>query len=648
MADDRTFADAPEAGTGAGADGADAKTGTSTGSNAGGVDWDALVAATGENPGAPFAPDVLRALAALKRSDRVRFESVRTRLKRAGCRVAELDGLVAEENDEKRDGRPPSHSDILVALAEAAELFCTPDEVAYADVEVNEHRETWPVQSRGFRRWLKRLFFEEMGGAPNGEAVAAAIGVIEAKAQHDTPVRDVFVRVGELDCKTYIDLCDAKWRAVEVDETGWRIVDRAAVRFRRSPDMRALPGPKAGGSIDGLRSLLNIRDGDDGDNDFILAVAYLLACLRARGPYPVMAIGGEQGSAKSTRSALLRNTIDPRKPTLRALPRDERDLVVAARNQHVLAFDNVSGLRSWLSDALCRIASGAGFGTRELFTDQEEVLFSGARPAILNGIEEVVERPDLAERSIFSTCEPIDSKNRKSEDEVWASFNATHASVLGALLDAVAAGLKNFPTMERPPDLPRMADFAHWAISCETALWESGAFLTAYNANILAAVESVLEASPVAVAVRELMTNLAKASETEWSGTAGDLLAVLADLVTERIAKSDDWPRNGRALSGRLRRAASSLRRVGIDIVFKRQGRVSTRLITITACRTPASEAVKAGKFASAPSVASASAPNADATDGADAKKQTSTAWNAGTYHNRGAEGHDDLFEGEL
>ena len=202
---------------------------------------DALAAAALENPGAPFAPDVISELATLKRADRFQFETLRTRLKKAGCRVTELDGLIAKEGGERRDGRPPSQADILVALAEAAELFHTPDEVAYADIEINGHRETWPVQSRGFRRWLKRRYFEEQESAPNGEAVATALGVIEAKAQHDTPVREVFVRVGELDGKIYLDLCDAEWRAVEIDKTGWRVVDRPDVRFRRTPDMRPLP-----------------------------------------------------------------------------------------------------------------------------------------------------------------------------------------------------------------------------------------------------------------------------------------------------------------------------------------------------------------------------------------------------------------------
>ena len=268
-------------------------------------------------------------------------------------------------------------------------------------------------------------------------------------------------------------LCDATWRAVEIDKAGWRIVDRPSIRFRRSPDMLALPEPRRGGSIDALRPLLNIGDGSEGDDDFVLAIAYVLACLSGRGPYPVMVVGGEQGTAKSTRSALLRSVVDPGKPILRSLPRNEHDLFIAARNRHVLAFDNISGLPQWLSDALCRIASGAGFGTRQLYCDADEELFDGARPIILNGIEEVVERPDLAERALFATCEPIAEEARKSDEEVWAELRRGARLDLGALLDAVSIGLRNAPSL-RPPLLPRMADFAKWAIACEPALWGPG------------------------------------------------------------------------------------------------------------------------------------------------------------------------------
>jgi hypothetical protein len=69
------------------------------------------------------------------------------------------------------------------------------------------------------------------------------------------------------------------------------------------------------------------------------------------------------------------------------LPREDGDLFIAASNGHVLAFDNVSGLPGWISDALCRLATGGGFAVRQLYTDHDEVLFDAARSVILNGIE---------------------------------------------------------------------------------------------------------------------------------------------------------------------------------------------------------------------------------------------------------------------
>ena len=173
----------------------------------------------------------------------------------------------------------------------------------------------------------------------------------------------------------------------------------------------------------------------------MLVVAWALACLRDRGPYPVLVLSGEQGSAKSTFSAILRALLDPNTAPLRALPREDRDLFIAASNGHVLAFDNVSGLPAWISDTLCRLATGGGFAVRQLYTDQDEVLFDAARPVSLNGIEDIVTRPDLADRGLFLTLEPIPEERRRPEAELWAAFEAERPRILGALLDAVAKGL---------------------------------------------------------------------------------------------------------------------------------------------------------------------------------------------------------------
>src|SRR5437773_2397094 len=49
---------------------------------------------------------------------------------------------------------------------------------------------------------------------------------------------------------------------------------------------------------------------------------------------------------------------------------------------------------------------------------------------------------------------------------------------------------------------PLMADFALWAMACETALWPAGTFARAYAANRRAAIESIIEADPIATCVR--------------------------------------------------------------------------------------------------------------------------------------------------
>src|SRR6516164_9208476 len=418
---------------------------------------DGLIEKTATDPGAAFRPAVLERLVALKKDDRAAFEALRAELKSAGCRMKALDEAIEEENEDTGGGRRPSQADVLIALAQSAELFHAPDGTGFADIDINGHRETWPIRSKGFRRWLSRCFYEATGGAPSSEALQSALNVIEARAHFDAPELAVHIRVGGLNDRLYLDLGDQSWRAVEIDATGWRIIDSPPVRFRRAAGMQPLPMPMSGGSVEKLRSFLNVKT----DADFVLAVSSLLAAFRDCGPYPVLVLSGEQGSAKSTFSALLRALLDPNTAPLRALPREDRDLFIAANNGHVLAFDNVSGLRDWISDTLCRLATGGGFAVRQLYTDDDEVLFDAMRPVILNGIEDIVSKPDLADRTIFLTLAAIPEEGRRSEKEIWSALKRERPAILGALFDAVSTGLRRLPET-RLEELPRMADFALW------------------------------------------------------------------------------------------------------------------------------------------------------------------------------------------
>jgi hypothetical protein len=470
-------------------------------------------------------------------------------------------------------------ADILIELStRAEELFHAPDGTGFATIPVDDHLETWPVRSKGFRRWLAREFFAETWSAPNSDAIQSALNVIEAYAHFDGIQRPVHVRVGAHDGCLYLDLADARWRAVEITSTGWQIINNPPVRFRRAAGMQPLPEPVHGGRIQELRPFLNVEEDKDSNKDFVLTVTFILAVLRERGPYPALCLIGEHGSAKSTFAAVLRKLIDPNSAALRALPREDRDLFIAANNAHLLAFDNISKVPDWISDTLCRLATGGGFATRQLYSDQDEALFDAMRPIILNGIEDFVGRPDLADRAIFLNLKNITEDKRKSELSFWADFERAHPRILGAVLDGVAHGLRQLPNTSLKA-MPRMADFALWATACEQAFWKAGTFAQAYEQNRDDAIDTVIEADLVATAVQSFM-----AERTEWKGTSKDLLGALTMASGEDQTKLKEWPASPRSLSGRLRSAAASLRRVGIDATFnKSPDRKRNRLIELLA-----------------------------------------------------------------
>ena len=336
---------------------------------------------------------------------------------------------------------------MLTELAQCGDLFHTAAGTAYADIPVNDHRETWPIRSKRFRTWLRRCHYEATGEAASPAAIRSALDLLEARAQFDGPERAVHIRTAEHAGRIYLDLADEHWRAVEIGPDGWRVIGSPPVRFRRPAGMLPLPVPEPGGSIEALNSFLNLPS----RNDFVLIVAWLLAALRSGGPYPLLAISGEQGSAKTVLSKLLKALIDPNAAPVRALSREQRELMIAANNSYLLAFDNLSGLPHWLSDALCRLATGGSFAVRQLYTDDEEVLFEASRPILLNGIEDVISRPDLGDRAIFLTLAPIADGDRRPEADLWREFEIARPRILGALLDAVVHGLRaiNHVQLER-------------------------------------------------------------------------------------------------------------------------------------------------------------------------------------------------------
>jgi len=427
-----------------------------------------------------------------------------------------------------------------------------------------------------FRRWLARqyyLFNEQR--VPGSQAIHDAVGMLEGEALFDGLEYPVFVRTAEADGNIYIDLCDSSWRAVELSPEGWRVIAVPPVRFRRAKAMLALPEPKHGGKVDQLRPFVNVR-GDE----WPLLAAWLLAAYRSRGPYPVLCLHGEHGSAKSTTARVLRSLVDPNTAPLRCEPREPRDLMIAASNGWVVALDNISHLPAWLSDALCRLSTGGGFSTRELYTDSEEVIFDAMRPLILNGIEEVATRSDLLDRSIMLSLPTIQEAGRQPESSLWRAFEKAAPFIFGAMLTAVCEAMRDISAVKLL-QLPRMADFAMWAAAGEQGMGlQPGEFMAAYTTNREAGNELALEASPLAKVLLGFMEDL-----NTWTGTASDLLDALEKQVEDKVRRQRGWPQSARALSGAVKRLAPNLRKAGVDVEMNGhigRGKAKRKAITLT------------------------------------------------------------------
>lgn len=490
----------------------------------------------------------------------------------ASTKTAAADRHDNSEHDAAPEGRRRTpQRDLLIGLTEFVELWHDANRTAYASFPVNDHRENWPVRSRDFRMWLSGRFFAETGGAIGGQALEDGLRILEARAVNEGLQYDSFNRTAGGGGKMYLDLGDATWRAVEITGDAWTVIDKVPIKFLRSPSMRALPEPEAGSLIEQLRHFLNVKS----DDDFILVVAWLVAALRERGPFPILVASGEAGSGKSFFSRIVRSLVDPSAAPIRAVPRDDRDLVVSASNSWLLAFDNLSSVPAWLADALCRLATGSGFATRMLHTDRDEMIFEAARPVIINGIAQLTDRADLADRSVTVHLSAIAEVDRKPEDELLAEFENARPRILGALLDAVSRALANVATVKLDR-MPRMADFAKWITAAESGLgWPPGAFLAAYAGNRRDVVEAAFEADAVAVAIWKLITT----DRLEgFQGTPTELLAAINNIVPESTHKSRYWPENAAQLGNRIARATPLLKARGCAIERRHSG---ARIITI-------------------------------------------------------------------
>lgn len=452
----------------------------------------------------------------------------------------------------KRGGRG-SDATALFQMADARikRYFTDQDGVPHIQLNSGEPLSSCEVQSEQLKAFLRKLYFEQSGAVVGTTALSAALDQLKATALNTGAREAVWVRLAHQDSKIYLDLANAEHEAVEIDVDGWNVITDPPVVFRRNPHLLSLPRPVRDGSLSELRRFINVSDAD-----WPLLVGCCCMCFHATGPYPILVLNGEQGTAKTTTTKVLKRLLDPTGAEVRTQPDKDQSVMIAARNDWLLAYDNLSKIDPWLSDMLCVLSTGGSYACRKLYTNGEESCLKAKRPVVLNGIVDLVRRPDLADRMIKIVLEPISDDMRRLEAQFWDEFDKALPRILGALLDAIVGGLRNLPDVELARQ-PRMADFAQWAVACEVpAGLVSGSFMAAYADNRTCASYSSIEDNQIA----QLISGWIHTLTAHWRGTATELLSALRFTFG---AQTPEWLKP-RDIGKAMRAYAPNFRQSGI------------------------------------------------------------------------------------
>ncbi len=513
-------------------------------------------------------------------------------------------------------GRDPSCAAALIAIGRQALLFHDERGDGYAAFTDSSVRRVMKVRGSDFTGELSRRFAQSTGyqRAANGEAIAAARNVLEAIARHEGEEHRLNTRFARHEGAVWIDMADSRWRAIRVTAEGWDVVETPPLLFRRFPHMRPLPEPKRGGDLSALFEPFAM-----GEAERALVTGYAVTVPLSDIPRTVLIVHGPQGAGKSTALKRLLATIDPSGIDDLDLGGEPRELAQLL-DQHGLAFfDNVVKVGDASARLLCKAATGGGFEKRRLYTDEESIVLTFKRAVMLSAINIPSHAPDLLDRTLLIGLDRIPPERRKREADLWRDFEEARPAILGGLLDALSAAMRIYPTLD-VPELPRMADFGAWGAAVAEALGlkvgplrGAEAFLSAYSENVGRQTEEVLEADPVARAVRDFARE-----RGSWEGTASELMTALKVRHEEEMrAKDGGWPRRADGLSRRLEVLHSTLADAGVRVRRSREGKSRTRVVSISVeTRADAAPAATAAPAEPQPSLFPAN-PTADAADAA-------------------------------
>ncbi|MBM4340327.1 MAG: DUF3854 domain-containing protein [Deltaproteobacteria bacterium] len=461
----------------------------------------------------------------------------------------EFKALPKKEIKRKNKGKSkPTQAETILSLSASLNLFHDNNKEPFCFLE----GEAVPLRSRKIKQWLSRLYYESEGKGLNSDSLNQALTVLEAKAVFDGPENELWNRIAKVEKSFWYDLGHGK--AVRINSEGWKIID-APILFRRYTHQQLQVEPVIGGNPEEIFNFINVS----GSNR-LLVLVYIISCFVPDIPHPIFHPHGPQGSGKTCLCTAIKKLTDPSSVEAIITPRDVTQLVQMIAHHHVCLFDNLSSLPSWMSDVLAQACTGGGFSKRQLFTDDDDVIYRVKRCIGLNGINLLVSKPDLMDRTILLPLERIDPTRRVEEADLWRRFEECRPRILGGILDVLSKAMGIYQEV-RLPFLYRMADFTRWGYAIAEALNRGGGdkFLKEYQGNIECQNEEVVQGNTLAQSVLSFM-----ADKTDWDGLIKDAFQSLQNIANPG-REDGTFPKNERSLRKHLERIKTTLMEFGVN-----------------------------------------------------------------------------------
>ncbi len=423
----------------------------------------------------------------------------------------------------------------------------------------------YKAPSRFIEARISHLFYKIKGYLPSCRDVRKVFDIMESNARFESSKVKLFNRVARKDSHYYFDLCNGHF--VNITEKKWEIVEPFPL-FRRFKHQQSQVEPVRGGNVWDIFEFLTIPKEDQ-----LLILVYIISLFIAGIAHPILAVCGDQGSAKSFLCALINRLLDPTLTERIIQPKNERDLIQTFRQKYVTVLDNLSKIDQRVSDILCQVCTGGGVSYRQLYTDEGENIAQLRHVVILNSIRLPIVNADLMDRSIICKLHRISPEKRKPEQDLWREFDRSLPGILGGIFDTIVKSMAIYPTV-KIDKLPRLADFAKWGYAIAEALGTSGdQFLKDFAANVKNQNESVVEKNVLCQAIMGLVYG-----KSNIEGSVADIHKDLKRIVAED-AKDESFPKLPHNLRGQLDLLRSTLLEHGITYQYFDRTKTGVRIL---------------------------------------------------------------------